>query len=209
MLQKFLVICFMFAGSVKAQQSEIQIVENKTDRKVEFYALNETSKDVDVLIEITGTNIKQSLAKSRKIRVPATSKVLLKNIFLVRGKKPSYTYTIEVSDSLSRRALRRPFEKIVVVPKRKIPRESVTIYIPETCESCDSILSGLEKDFYEYQLYKLIENPEIANQLAKAFSSTATPPLKRKNAIISIGGKLYTWINEYDELSEIIKTDKK
>ncbi|XLS30803.1 hypothetical protein ACJD0Z_08210 [Flavobacteriaceae bacterium M23B6Z8] len=208
MLKKFLIICFLFTAGIDAQQNEIQIIENKTDRKVEFYALNETEKDFDILIKISGSNIKQSMAKPRKIRVPATSKVLLKNIFLVRGKTPSYSYELEVSDSLSRRALRRPFQKVIVVPKRKIPRENITIYIPQACMTCDSIVAGLEKDFYEYKTYVLADNPEVADQLEKAFPSASTPIADRKDAIISIGGKLYTWIDEYQKLLEIMRSDK-
>ncbi|WP_340202415.1 hypothetical protein [Ascidiimonas sp. W6] len=200
MLNKFIIICLLLTTIINAQEGEIQIIENKTERKIAFYALNETDKDFDVLIEVTGSNIKQSLAKPRKIRVPATSKVLLKNIFLIRGKTPNYNYKLIVSDSLSKRALKKPFEKVVVIPKRKIPKKKIIVYLPEACESCENIIKGLEEDFYEYKTYNLEKNTNVAAQLAKAFPSSKTPINLRKNPIISIGGKLYPWIKEYSQL---------
>lgn len=71
------------------------------------------------MITITGTNFRQSKARPRLIRVPSASKVHLKTLILLRGKTPSYTYDLKINDSLSRRALKKTFEKYRSSPGNK------------------------------------------------------------------------------------------
>ena len=180
---------------MSAQTSPIKVVVEDIPNRLAFFALNGSATDYDVMVTISGTNFRQSRAKPRLIRVPAASKVHIKTIMLIRGKKPSYTYNIFQNDSLSKRSLKKPFEKIKINPKKQI-----TLYIPHNCTSCDSIIPPLENGKYKYISYLLSENENITNQLQRSFGANSTPVDSLKTPIINLGGKLYTKIKTYQEL---------
>ena len=180
---------------ITAQTSTINLVVEDIPNRLAFFAINESTTDYDVMVTISGTNFRQSKAKPRLIRVPAASKVHIKTIMLIRGKKPSYTYSIVQNDSLSKRALKKPFEKIKIKPKKQI-----TLYIPHNCTSCDSILSPLENGKYKYTSYLLSENEKMTSQLQRSFGANSTPMDSLKTPIINLGGKLYTNIETYQKL---------
>ncbi len=141
MLRKisFIILLCLVTFKVSAQEDDrIKIVEEKVANRLALYALNVTDNDLDVMITVQGTDFRQSKGRPRLMRVPAISKVHLKNLILMKGKEPKYTYTLEINDSLSRRALKRPFEKIKVDPKK-----TITIYIPEACSTCDTLVASL------------------------------------------------------------------
>jgi len=194
MFKKLLVIgLILLVDTVFAQNEPIQILEEKVANKLMLYALNETDIDYDVLITIEGTNFKQRKGKPRLTRVPATSKVLINNLTLIKGVDPSYTYKLVINDSLSRRALIREFELVKVKPRKQI-----TVYIPENCPDCDSIMKPLVNGKYQFISHDLSQNPEIKSQIQMAvptLDSITTP-------IFSLQGLIYLWIKNYDELLE-------
>jgi len=192
---KLFFLLMLFLKMTNAQTSPINVVVEDIPNRLAFYAINESTADYDVMVTISGTNFRQSKAKPRLIRVPAASKVHIKTIMLIRGKKPSYTYNIVQNDSLSKRALKKPFEKIRINPKKQI-----TLYIPHNCTSCDSIISPLENGKYKYLSYLLSENENITSQLQRSFGANSTPVDSLNTPIINLGGKLYTNIETYQKL---------
>ena len=192
---KLNIFALFFVLQMSAQTSPIKVVVEDIPNRLAFYAINGSTTDYDVLVTISGTNFRQSKAKPRLIRVPAASKVHIKTIMLIRGKKPSYTYNIFQNDSLSKRSLKKPFEKIKINPKKQI-----TLYIPHNCTSCDSIIPPLENGKYKYISYLLSENENITSQLQRSFGANSTPVDSLNNPIINLGGKLYTKIETYQEL---------
>ena len=192
---KLNIFALLFVLQMSAQTSPIKIVVEEIPNRLAFFAINGSATDYDVMVTISGTNFRQSKAKPRLIRVPAASKVHIKTIMLIRGKKPSYTYTIFQNDSLSKRVLKKPFEKIKINPKKQI-----TIYIPHNCTSCDSIIPPLENGKYKYISYLLSENENIISQLQRSFGANSTPVDSLNTPIINLGGKLYTKIETYQEL---------
>ncbi len=192
---KLNIFALFFMLQITAQTSPINVVVEDIPNRLAFFAINESTTDYDVMVTISGTNFRQSKAKPRLIRVPAASKIHIKTIMLIRGKKPSYTYSIVQNDSLSKRALKKPFEKIKISPKKQI-----TIYIPHNCTSCDSIISPLENGKYKYISYLLSENENITSQLQRSFGANSTPVDSLKTPIINLGGKLYTNIETYQKL---------
>ena len=192
---KLNILALFLVLQMSAQTSPIKVVVEDIPNRLAFFALNGSATDYDVMVTISGTNFRQSRAKPRLIRVPAASKVHIKTIMLIRGKKPSYTYNIFQNDSLSKRSLKKPFEKIKINPKKQI-----TLYIPHNCTSCDSIIPPLENGKYKYISYLLSENENITNQLQRSFGANSTPVDSLKTPIINLGGKLYTKIKTYQEL---------
>ncbi len=192
---KLNILALFLVLQMSAQTSPIKVVVEDIPNRLAFFAINGSTTDYDVLVTISGTNFRQSKAKPRLIRVPAASKVHIKTIMLIRGKKPSYTYNIFQNDSLSKRSLKKPFEKIKINPKKQI-----TLYIPHNCTSCDSIIPPLENGKYKYISYLLSENENITSQLQRSFGANSTPVDSLKTPIINLGGKLYTKIETYQEL---------
>ena len=195
MLKKLLLVSFVicYTSTMYGQDSIIKIVEEKVSNRLMLYALNETDIDYDVMITVEGTGFRQSASRPRLTRVPATSKVNIARLTLIKGKFPNYTYKLVVNDSLSRRALRKKFVLVKVKPKKPI-----TVYITENCLRCDSIMKPLEDSKYVFTRHNLIEKPEVKKQLLMAIpllDSMQTP-------IFSIGGLLFPEVINYDQLLE-------
>lgn len=196
----FLVL-LLTSNLLAAQENTVKIVTEDIPNRLAFYALNETEKDLDVLLTIAGTNFRQSAARPRYIRVPAVSKVHMKSIVLVRGKQPNYTYEIVVKDSLSRRSLLKESERIKINP-----RKSITIYLPEKCLVCDSLMVPLTQGIYKFSSHVLGERQEIKDQLYRSFGNRINLDTLQ-TPIVNIGGKLFTSIANYDQLLEALRKD--
>jgi glutaredoxin len=197
----FILVC---SGSIFAQENTVEIEEQLTNNRLSLYAVNENLQELDVMITISGTNFRQSKSKPRLIRVPATSKVLLKTIMVDRGKTANYTYDLIVKDSLSRRALKKQFENIKINPKK-----SIVVYSPANCVLCDSLVSTLNKSPYRYKYFSLSENPDINKQLKMAFTNTKVTYDSIQNPIISLNGVLHSEIKDFDQLLEEINKEEK
>lgn len=194
-------VWMLTTNPLAAQENPVKIVTEDIPNRLAFYALNETEKDLDVLLTIAGTNFRQSAARPRYIRVPAVSKVHLKTIVLVRGKQPNYTYEVVVKDSLSRRSLLKESEPIKINP-----RKSITIYLPEKCLVCDSLMVPLTQGKYKFSSHLLGERPEIKDQLSRSFGNRINLDTLQ-TPIVNIGGKLFTSIANYDQLLEALRKD--
>ncbi|MEM8506647.1 MAG: hypothetical protein AAF717_02405 [Bacteroidota bacterium] len=185
-----------------AQNHSVRIAEEKQGNRLLFYGLNEDDTDYDVLFEVKGTNFRQSKARPRWIRMPATSKVLLKTIILLRDKTPQYTYTLKVNDSLSPRVLRPEFTIIEVPPKMITPKKQITLYNPGNCTSCDSIALQLKTNHFLFTEILLPEKPKVKASLAKMLNQ---PLDSLQHPIINLGGHLYTWIRDYETLMQEVE----
>lgn len=199
MMKKTTLLLLFVLVELGAQHRPIKIVTEDLPNRLAFYALNENEKDYDVTFSITGTNFRQSQGRPRLIRVPAASKVQLKTIILMRGKKPIYQHDLVVNDSLSSRALKVSAEQVKIPPKK-----SITIYITDGCVGCDSIVQPLEQSYYQYKAFKLSDHPEIKDQLGNAFS---TPLDSIVQPIVNLGGRLYTTFENYGQLIEEVNKD--
>lgn len=196
MLKNIIIFLFVISNAI-GQTTNIKISDETKKNRLYVYATNRSVTDYDVKIYITGTNIRQSSAKPRYVRVPAASKVLLKSLIIERGKQPSYTYELEVNDSLSRRALKPPFESIRIDPPKQI-----VVYVTENCKTCDSIISGLENSKYIYSTISLADEPEAKERMRSYLGSEVPSMDSLTNPIVNIGGLLYTTIENYEMLME-------
>ena len=197
MYKNILFLGFLFTlVNGNTQIKKIEIVTEDIPSRIAFYAINVNEQDLDVMFTLTGTNFRQSSARPRFIRVPATSKVHLKTIVLMRGKQPSYTYKLKVNDSLSTRALKKESEQIKIKPPKQI-----TIYVPNKCDQCDSLVLPLSESKYLFNLIKLDEKPELQEQLQIIFGKE-TQIDSLNTPVVNLAGKLYTNLISYDMLME-------
>lgn len=194
-----LLFCF---NTTKAQENPIKITVKEAPNRLLVYVENHGLKDYDVQLEVIGTNFKQSKARPRYFRVPGATKVHMKTLILMRGKKPSYSFNVSANDSLSRRAVKMPFEKIKIKPKK-----SITVYIPANCQQCDSVISPLEKGDYLFKSFVLKENLEIQSQLQRSFGSKSISVDSMQGPILNLGGKLFTNISSYVGLQFELEND--
>ncbi|RNC90034.1 MAG: hypothetical protein ED555_11395 [Allomuricauda sp.] len=185
-----------------AQNKAVYVVEETQGNRMSFYAHNEDYKDYDVLFTIKGSDFRQSKAKPRWIRLPSASRVHLKTIFLFRGKKPVYSHSLQLNDSLSRRALRKEYTQIEIPPKMIQPKRHITVYITESCSSCDSLVAKLETNLYIFKHFRLSEKPTIKEYLSNTLVDLETPIDSLQNPIVNLGGYLYTRITDYESLLE-------
>ncbi len=194
---------FLFLYQVNAQEIPIEIIDEKISNRIRIYAVNRNEKDYDVMITITGSNFRQSKSRPRLIRVPATSKVHLKDLIVTRGEQAVYTYDLIVNDSLSRRAIKKEYELIKIKPKKLI-----TIYITDNCTNCNSLIDSLAQSRYLFSVLTLNEKPKAREALQKAFENKNIPLDSIHNAIVSLGGHLYISIENYQQLLEKLNTEE-
>ena len=199
MLKK-IIFFLLIIGNAYGQNSDIKITDEIKNNRLSVYALNQSETDYDVKINITGKNIRQSSAKPRFIRVPAASKVLLKSLIIERKKQPSYTYELEVNDSLSRRALKPSAKPIRINPKKQI-----VVYLSDYCQTCDTILSGLNNSKYIFSTINLTEKPDVKERMKTYLEGTIPSLDTLVNPVISLGGVLHTKIDNYNLLLEELK----
>ncbi len=194
---------FLFLYQVNAQEIPIEIIDEKISNRIRIYAVNRNEKDYDVMITITGSNFRQSKSRPRLIRVPATSKVHLKDLIVTRGEQAVYTYDLIVNDSLSRRAIKKEYELIKIKPKKLI-----TIYITDNCTNCNSFIDSLAQSRYLFSVLTLNEKPKAREALQKAFENKNIPLDSIHKAIVSLGGHLYISIENYQQLLEKLNTEE-
>ncbi|MEP3385583.1 MAG: hypothetical protein ABJN84_13515 [Flavobacteriaceae bacterium] len=196
------ILFFLLAQLLHAQVSTVTVEEKLSKNRIAFYAVNKTFTDYDVLFHVKGTNFRQSAAKPKWIRVPATSKVHLKTIILLRDKKPIYTKNLKLNDSLSKRAVRKEYEILDVPPPKIKPKKQITVYTTTNCSTCDSIVTHLNTDNFIFRNVLLNEKPEVKSQLGKFLAKSTEEMDSISSPIISLGGKLYSWIASYQQLQE-------
>jgi len=184
----FFMIIFM---NSYAQKIPIKIEDELVNNRIDLYAINENLKDFDILVTIRGTGFRQRGGAPRLTRITGASRTKVKSLIIERGKQPVYTYFIVANDSLSRRVIKPEYTKIKVdAPLR------ILVYTNERCKTCDTLFSTLDTGMYKYDVQDLSNNPEKIEALKKyipSIESLTTP-------IVSLGGKLYTDIETYDQI---------
>ncbi|MBX2828625.1 MAG: hypothetical protein KTR22_10700 [Flavobacteriaceae bacterium] len=185
----------LFSSISWAQEYKVDIEEERKANRLFLYAVNKNLVDLDVAITVTGTGFRQRKGVPRKTRVPATSRVNLLSLIIERGKQPVYEYELDVTDSLSRRVIRKEFKLIKIDPKK-----SITLYLTEKCQTCDTIVSGLKDSPYNYRSYNIAENEKVKNQLEKAFIGASVPLAEMQNPVVMLDGKMYIHIDSYEAL---------
>lgn len=195
-LYLFALLFTAIAFSQKSDLIPIEIEDEQVNNRLILYAINKNLVDVDVEIKVTGTQFRQRGGRQVKYRVPARSKAPVSTLIVDRGKQALYKYTLNVTDSLSRRVLRPQFELIRVDPKMPI-----TIFIPDSCTSkCDSIIGPLEKSPYIYEAVNISEDENIKKQISGALVGGAERLGKMDTPIVMLGGKMYLKIESYEDL---------
>jgi hypothetical protein len=69
-------------------------------------------------------------------------------------------------------------------------------------------MSSLSQGKYLFNSHILSEKPEIKSQIAMALANTRTPLDSVQNPVISLAGKLYTEIEDYDSLLEYLRKEE-
>ncbi|NAY90937.1 hypothetical protein GTQ34_03310 [Muricauda sp. JGD-17] len=201
-----LLLCFGTSFGY-AQANLVKVTETKSKNRIAFYAENHSFTDYDVFFEVKGSNFRQSAAKPRWIRVPAASRVHLKTIILLRGKQPQYTKTLRTNDSLSKRALKKEYEVLDIPPPKVKPKKQITIYTSKGCDTCDSIVNQLNAQNFIFRSISLDEKPEIKAQLGTFLSKSTQEMDSLSSPIISLGGRLYSWITTFEQMMEEVEKE--
>ncbi|MCL6273391.1 hypothetical protein M3P19_05180 [Muricauda sp. 2012CJ35-5] len=203
----YLFLLLISSNLVLAQAGPIKITETKSKNRIAFFAENRTFTPYDVLFDVKGSNFRQSATKPRWIHVPSAAKVHLKTIILFRDKQPVYTKNLKVNDSLSKRALKKEYEVLDIPPPKITPKKQITVYTKTGCSQCDSIVSKLDAKHYIYRAVSLDEKPEVKQQLGRFLAKSEMEMDTLTQPIISLGGRLYTWIGSYEQLLEELEKD--
>jgi hypothetical protein len=182
-----------------AQLRPVKVVDEQLNNRLMIYVINENEQDLDVAIKIEGSGFRQRAGTPRLHRVPKASRVNIASLVVERGQKPVYTYELTVNDSLSRRVVTKPAEQIKIDP-----RKNILVYLKEGCTSCDSLIGKLEKSYYNFRVMDLEEKPEVKDFLIRTFQYTRTPYDSIRNPIVSLGGTIYSEIENYDQLLETL-----
>lgn len=193
-LLRSLPILLFCTSALFAQERPLKIEEERKANRLILNVVNENLEDYDVSITVEGTGFKKRRGLPRKVRVPATSKVNMISLIVERGKQAMYTYELDVTDSLSRRSIRKPFTKIKIDPKK-----AITMYVTEKCTTCDTIINPLKASPYKFRTIVLAENEEVKTQLAKSFIGASVPLEEMTNPVVMLDGKMYIHIATFED----------
>lgn len=185
------------------EQYQVDIEEKRENNRVYIYALNKTLTDLDVSIEVSGTGFRQREGRQRVFRVPARSKITIKTLVAERGQVPLYKYKLNISDSLSRRVVKPPYELIKINPKKKI-----TLFLTDSCTAkCDSLIRPLDNSPFFYDAIKISENDAVKTQISNALIGGQKRLDTMTSPIVMLGGKMYLQIEDYDALMEKMNSE--
>ncbi len=200
-----LLLLFCFPISMNSQEEyQVDIEEKRENNRVYIYALNKTLTDLDVSIEVEGTGFRQREGRERVYRLPARSKITIKTLVAERGQVPLYKYKLNISDSLSRRVVKAPFELIKIQPKKKI-----TLFLPDSCAmKCDSLVQPLNNSPFFYDAIKISDNDAVKKQLSNALIGGQQRLDTMTSPIVMVGGKMYLQIADYDTLLEKLNEEE-
>lgn len=188
-------LILLYITLAQSQNNPIKIVDQEIRNRLALYAVNQSETDYDVLLTVSGTGFKQRKGKPRWMFVPSASKVLINTLIIERGKKVNYSYDLQINDSLSNRSIRKPSESIKIKPKKQI-----AIYKTSSCKSCDTLIGMLKNSKYIFDSYALTENSAIQEQISRILLNSGVRLDTVSSPIIILGGKLYTEIEDYDDL---------
>ena len=199
MFKKILSLSFLLVVTTTtlfSQEYTVEIEDKLENNKLLLYAVNKNLVDLDVSIEVEGSGFRARGGRQLLYRVPATSKVNIATLIVERGWQAMYTYKLHVSDSLSRRVRKVPFELIKIDPKKPI-----TLFIPKNCTTkCDTLVSSLNESPYKYRKVMIEEDERVKQQLSGALVGGIERLDSMDNPIVSIGGKMYVTLETYEEL---------
>lgn len=189
-------LLFLFFSPLLAQERPIEIEDEQIRNRLVLYAVNKNLQDFDLIIYVNGTGFRQRAGKPRAVRVPARSRVEVSSLTIERGQEPEYTYTLEVHEELSRRAIIREAELIKIQPKWPL-----TLYKPALCTvNCDSLISALDESPYLYTLTEIDAYPKVREQLSRLIVGGEERLSEMDTPIIMMGGKMYLTLTSYDEV---------
>lgn len=184
--------------TIAQEEYQVDIEEKRENNRVYIYALNKTLTDLDVSIEVEGTGFRQREGRQRVFRLPARSKITIKTLVAERGQVPLYKYKLNISDSLSRRVVKPPFELIKINPRKKI-----TLFLTDNCKAkCDSLIQPLEKSPFFYDAIKISENDAVKTQISNALIGGQQRLDTMTTPIVMVGGKMFLQVEDYDTLIE-------
>lgn len=199
MLKQILSLSFLLlitTATVLSQEYTVEIEDKLENNKLLIYAVNKNLVDLDVSIEVEGSGFRARAGRQLLYRVPATSKVNIATLIVERGWQAMYTYKLHVSDSLSRRVRKVPFELIKIDPKKPI-----TLFVPKNCMTkCDTLISSLNESPYKYRKVTIEEDERVKQQLSGALVGGMERLDTMDTPIISIGGKMYVSLERYEEI---------
>ena len=196
-LNTLICLFLFFSTFVYSQQKPITIEKEFVDNRINLYAINNTLTDYDVAITIKGTGFRQRGRADRKTRVPGRSKVNLLSLIAERGEEPNFVYILDITDSLSRRVIRKDYELIKIKPPKPI-----VVYIPENCLNCETITTELDESPYLYQTALISESENVHPYIKSALKGTDQTFETLDCAVLNIGGKIYPGINSYKDIEE-------
>ena len=198
-----LLLFLVFPCGLFSQEVTVDIEDERLNNRVIIYAVNKNLFDVDVSIEVEGTGFRKREGRERIYRIPARSKAPIKTLVQERKQIALYTYTLKVSDSLSRRVVRPQFELIKVNPKKKI-----TLFLTDSCKAkCDSLIKPLDESPFLYDAIKISDNDAVKTQISNALIGGQKRLDTMTSPIVMLGGKMYLKVEDYDTLME--KMDEK
>jgi hypothetical protein len=208
MLKQILLLSFLLlttSASLFSQEYTVEIEDKLENNKLLLYAVNKNLVDLDVSIEVEGSGFRARAGRQLLYRVPATSRVNIATLIVERGWQAIYTYKLHVSDSLSRRVRKVPFELIKIDPKKPI-----TLFIPKNCTTkCDTLLNSLDESPYKYRKVMIEEDERVKQQLSGALVGGIERLESMDTPIVSIGGKMYVTLETFEELMARMEEEDK
>ena len=173
----FYVLIVVFAAN--AQNQKVEIVEVKSEKRIEFYAINHTDVDQEVFFKVDGKGFRKSSYRPVIKKVPAKKKILLRVLIPLKNATPEYTYFSSVDNELQEHT----FDMQVDSWKKLdhlIDKGETIIFIKDECAKCEKLIGMLQENRIKHKAFDISENKRY-----KDFFWNTISKMKRRDVLIS------------------------
>jgi hypothetical protein len=188
-------LCFCWNFTIVAQTKAVEIVEEKSKKKILLYAINHSETEKEVFLKIDGKGFRKSSYRPVIKRVAAQQKVLLTTLIPLKNSTPTYTFFYSFDDTLESVQVETNITNWKALD-HLIDKGETIIFTKDACAKCEKLIGMLKANRIPHKAFDISENERY-----KEFFWNTISKMKRRDVLISsipiaiVKGELYESLN--------------
>jgi hypothetical protein len=198
-MQKFIITIFLCLFccffSIHAQKKAVEIVEEKSNKKILLYAVNHTETEKEVFLKIDGKGFRKSSYRPVIKKVAAQKKILLTTLIPLKNTTPEYSFFYSFDDALESVNVETKVNNWKTLD-HLIDKGETIIFIKDKCAKCEKLVGMLKANRIAHKVFDISENERY-----KEFFWNTVSKMKRQDVLISsipiaiVKGELHEGLN--------------
>ncbi len=203
MMKKVIILCLLISYQIQAQEKSVFIEEEVLPKKINLFAVNQTSESHKVSLEIVAKNVRKSGTLPVSKELQPNSKILMKTLIPIRGKKASYEYTFMVDGEDA-----NEYNNKNAVNSAKNTAPLFTLYLTKNCKSCTNLLDSLSTTPFKHRIVDFTkeENKKARDLIAQVLAAKSISLDTLSSPVINYKGYLHHTITDYAGLKLLLNS---